>query len=229
MKWRPSNISKPTPVKTCQSQVEVALGSCVKGFSIASASKYLQRRSSQHDGGQKHQGAEEGFFCLHAYVKARQRHTQAIETVNEHTGEQNDIECQEERRTRQRHERIPRAWPARQQAQHGQMQVQVDHQANAGNAIEGVCPHAQLALSHVEPSARAAYFGILESRHRYLLHIFLKRCAVSSRRSAIILPAGSTACGQASVHSKALWQRQTPWSPSASASKCAASCGSSVS
>src|SRR5712691_264669 len=103
MKCRPSNITRLTPVKACQSQLELAFGACANGFFIASTSIDLQRCNSQHDDGHKHQGAKEGFVCLHTYAKTCRRQTQAIETVNEYPGKQNDIECQEVRGTRQRH------------------------------------------------------------------------------------------------------------------------------
>src|SRR5260370_13563459 len=121
MRWSPSSITKPPPVITCQSQLELALGSCTNGFSILSTSKDLQRRGSQHDDGHKHQDAEEGFLCLHACAKARKRHTQPIETVNERTGEQNDIESQEVNLTRQRHQRNPLACTAQQHAMYRTM------------------------------------------------------------------------------------------------------------
>src|SRR6266568_6007226 len=102
MKCRPSNITRLTPVKACQSQLELAFGSCTNGFFIASASIDLQRCNGQHDDGHKHQGAEEDFVCLHTHAKTCNRQTQAIQTVNEYPGKQNDIECQEVRGTRQR-------------------------------------------------------------------------------------------------------------------------------
>src|ERR1700674_65373 len=100
MRWRPSNSTKATPVNTCQSQLKLAFDSCANGFSMVSTSKDLQRRGEEGDGGHKHQDNEEGFLCLHACVQARQRHTQAIEAVNERTGEQENIECQEGRHAR---------------------------------------------------------------------------------------------------------------------------------
>ncbi len=95
--WRPSKKTKPTPVKTCQSQPEVAFGSFANGLSIELPSKDFQRRDEQRHDGHEHQDAEDGFVRLHAYVKARQRHAQAVEPVNEYAGDQNDIERQEVR------------------------------------------------------------------------------------------------------------------------------------
>src|SRR5690242_20318875 len=57
MKCKPSKITRLTPVKACQSQLELVFGSCANGFFITSASIDLQRGNGQHDDGHKHQGA----------------------------------------------------------------------------------------------------------------------------------------------------------------------------
>src|ERR1700676_196215 len=98
-RWKPSKNSSPTPVIICQSQLEVALGSCANGFSMFLPPENLQSYKCQHDHCHKHHDAEERFLDAHSYGKAGQRHTQAVEAVNERTSEQDDIKYQDVRRT----------------------------------------------------------------------------------------------------------------------------------
>src|SRR5579883_984373 len=210
-RWKPSKTSSPIPVITCHSQLKLAFGSCAKGlFSIFLPSKNFKSHNSQRDNGHQHYHAEERLLDANPDGEAGQCHPQAVESVNKRPCEKDDIENQDKGRMRQRDKGIPRARPTQQQTQDDQVQVEIDHQSDAGNVVEGVCPRAEFAPPQVEPTHRLADFRILQFFHGHFLSAFLKRRASNSWRSAMILPAGSTAWGQASTHSKTLWQRQTP-------------------
>ena len=114
---------------------------------------------------------------------------------------------------------VPGALASEEEREHGQVQVQVEHEPEAGDPVQRERPVAGAPLPDVEPGGRSRRLpqdraarvargpDVVEVVGGGPAHEPSPRRLVNARRRCMIRCAGRTLDGQASVHSNAAWHR----------------------
>ena len=166
-------------------------------------------------------------FCRSAAMPGPdQRDAEAVQPVEQQTEQQEHVEAEEHGRRRQLEEAVPRALPAEEHREHGEVEVEVERESERGEPVEREGPMAGAPSPDVEPrggsgrlpqdrAARSARGTGSPSRSSSGGLTSRPLPLVSVRRSCMIRCAGRTLDGHASVHSNAAWHRHAALSSSA--------------
>ena len=243
--WIVTSSSSATPDDAVQRQVLERVRSPV-GSRVLSRS--LHRHPSavktwiavdQQDRPEGHQGRRRAPSDGRDEAAADQRHAQAVQAVRQQSEHEEHVQPQEQRGGGELEEPVPRGFASQELGEHGEVQVQVEDQPEAGDPVQREREVAGAAAPDVEPRGGARRLPLGRGRRRVRappgVWSSVRRRSVGSSdptsgtavpgaapaasfRRAMIRWAGRTFEGQASVHSNAAWHRHAAMSWSAQSS-----------
>lgn len=147
------------PVTACQNQPQLDFL-----FVSMLARKNFQRADQQYDCGKDHERDKQRFLRAYPVAKSCHHDAQPIQAMNEQAREQDHIEREKPRRTRDLDERVPTFCALREQGKHKEMNIKIKHESDCRGAIENVRDHADAPGPKIEPAqkTKASEFGAVQ-------------------------------------------------------------------